>query len=142
LPRILKESPMRSLSLLAALGLVACPLHAADAPLTPEQFDALSVGRTFFYNSGGQSYGAEQYLPGRKVIWAFTGDDCRKGEWYAEGQFICFVYDDEPDPQCWTFHNGMDGLTAVFRGETDNQPLVAIEQSPEPMKCMGPNVGV
>jgi hypothetical protein len=137
-----KDSPMRALPVLAAFCLAALPLAAAEAPLTAEEFDALSVGRTFFYNSGGQSYGAEQYLPGHKVIWAFTGDDCLKGEWYADGPDICFVYEGKPDPQCWAFRQAKDGLTAEFRGETANQPLVAVEQSPEPMKCMGPNVGV
>jgi hypothetical protein len=137
---------MRGLALalaLPALCLAATlPATAAEQPLSAEQFDALSVGRTFFYNSGGTAYGAEQYLPGRRVIWAFTGDDCRKGTWYPEGQYICFVYEDAADPQCWTFFRGAGGLTAQFRDDPVGEPLIAVEESPEPMACMGPNIGV
>lgn len=127
------------------LALVALPLAAAEeapGPLTADEFEALSTGRTMYYNSGGQPYGAEQYLPGRKVVWAFLGDDCKDGTWYAEGPYICFVYEDEPSPQCWTFYQSGDGLVARFRDDPEGVPLVAVEQSPKPMSCMGPNVGV
>jgi hypothetical protein len=125
---------------LALLGaLVAAPLLAAEPgqPLTPEEFDAATVGKTLYYNSAGQPYGVEQYLPGRKVIWAFLGDDCRKGEWYPEGNDICFV-----DPQCWTFYDSGSGLLARFRGDPASLPLIAVEESGAPMACMGPDVGV
>ncbi len=129
-----------------ALALIAglSPALAAEPgqPLTDEEFDAATVGRTLYYNSGGQPYGVEQYLPGRKVVWAFLGDDCRKGRWYPEGQDICFVYDDNPDPQCWTFYHSDRGLLARFRGDPASLPLIAVEESKEPMACMGPDVGV
>ena len=96
------------LNLLAALAL-ASPLFAADAPLTADAFDAATVGKTFFYQRGGISYGAEQYLPDHKVVWAFT--------------------------------QTADGLSAQFDGDTADQPIVALRSSPEPMACMGPDVG-
>lgn len=134
---------MRSFLALAGL-LVALPLMAAEPgqPLSPEEFDAATVGKTLYYNSAGQPYGVEQYLPGRKVIWAFLGDDCRKGEWYPEGNDICFTYEDRPEPQCWTFYQSGAGLLARFRGDPATLPLIAIEESGEPMACMGPDVGV
>ena len=130
--------------LLASLLLGAGAVVAAEGerPLTGAEVEALSTGRTLFYNSGGESYGAEQYLPGRKVVWAFTGDDCKDGEWYEDGQYICFTYEDEPAPQCWTFYQSDKGLLARFRDDPEGLPLIAVEQSPEPMACMGPNVGV
>ena len=130
---------------LFAIALAAgLPVGAAEPgrPLTAAEFDAATVGRTLYYNSGGLAYGAEQYLPGRKVVWAFLGDDCRKGEWYEADGYICFVYEDTPDPQCWTFYQSAQGLTARFKGDPFGLPLVAVEESPEPMACMGPNVGV
>ena len=134
---------MRLPALLLALGL-AVPLAAAEPgrPLTAAEFDAATVGRTLYYNSGGLAYGAEQYLPGRRVIWAFMGDDCRKGEWYEQDGFICFVYEDTPEPQCWTFFKAAGGLTARFRGDPLGLPLVAVEESTEPMQCLGPDLGV
>ncbi len=135
---------MRTNAFALALFALAGPLSAAEPgeSLTAEQFDAATVGRTLFYNSGGEPYGVEQYLPGRQVIWAFLGDDCRKGRWYEEGSEICFVYDDNPEPQCWTFWKSDEGLVARFRGDPLGLPLIAVEESPEPMACLGPNVGV
>ncbi len=133
----------RALRMLAAL--VIFPGSAAgaeDAALTPDAFAAATTGRTFYYSRDGQSFGAEQYLPGRRVIWAFTGQDCRKGYWYPEGNDICFVYEDEANPQCWAFSVGDEGLRARFRGEGENAPLIARRSSPEPMACLGPDVGV
>jgi hypothetical protein len=129
-----------ALALIAGLG----PAHAAEPgqQLTAEEFDAATVGRTLYYNSGGQPYGVEQYLPGRKVVWAFLGDDCRKGEWYPEGSDICFVYEDNPEPQCWAFFQSTSGLLARFRGDPASLPLIAVEESGKPMACMGPDVGV
>jgi hypothetical protein len=129
-----------ALALIAGLG----PAHAAEPgqQLTAEEFDAATVGRTLYYNSGGQPYGVEQYLPGRKVVWAFLGDDCRKGEWYPEGSDICFVYEDNPEPQCWAFFQSASGLLARFRGDPASLPLIAVEESGKPMACMGPDVGV
>lgn len=134
---------MRLPHLLLALA-IAAPLAAAEPgrPMSAAEFEAATVGRTLYYNSGGTAYGAEQYLPGRRVIWAFLGDDCRRGEWYEADGFICFVYEDEPDPQCWTFFRAAGGLTARFRGDPLGLPLVAVEESPEPMQCLGPNLGV
>ncbi|MGB5869164.1 MAG: hypothetical protein WBH04_03130 [Albidovulum sp.] len=126
-----------------AVAVVFATFSAAqEAPLSGDEFASLTTGRTFYFSRNGQSYGAEQYLPGRQVIWAFTGDDCRKGFWYPEGQDICFVYEDNPEPQCWAFRANTGGLRAEFRGDTENAPLIAKRSSPEPMACFGPDVGV
>jgi hypothetical protein len=136
------HATLRPMIAVALAVLAVAPAPAADAPLDAADFEALTTGRTFYYNSAGQPYGVEQYLPGRKVIWAFTGDDCRKGEWYPDGPFICFVYDDDGAPQCWTFFQSNGRLTAQFQGDPAGDPLIAVEESPAPMACLGPNVGV
>ena len=122
----------------------AVPVLAQDAesPLTGEEFDALTVGRTMLYAENGRSYGAEQYLTGRRVLWAFVGDQCRKGYWYEQDEMICFVYEDDPIPQCWTFYNTPDGLTAQFFGDPNEAPLVAVEESTEPLPCSAPDLNV
>ena len=135
---------MKAFAPLICAFALAVPALAADGdrPLTGAEFEALTTGHTMTYESGGEPYGTEQYLPGRKVVWAFTGDDCKKGTWYEEGAYICFVYDDEPDPQCWIFHRNGSGLTAQFRGDPEGLPLVAVNQTAKPMACMGPDIGV
>lgn len=133
---------MKGVAALAILVLRAPALVAA--PLDPGAFEALTTGRTFFYTLQGRSYGAEQYLPGHRVIWAFTGQDCEKGEWQAKGDQICFSYESLPGaPQCWTFRQTAEGLEGYFvGGPADQPPLVARQSSPTPMACLGPDVGV
>lgn len=123
--------------------LAALPATAAERPLSASEFEARVTGKTFYYNAGDQAYGAEQYKPDRRVVWAFTGDDCKDGYWYEDSGLICFRYDDSPDnPQCWTFYDQDGRLMARFQGDPAGWPLIAVQQSPGPMACMGPDVGV
>lgn len=131
-----------ALSLTLALT-AALPLHAEDQrPLSGEEFEAYSQGKTLTYAAGGATYGIEQYLPGRKVRWAFVGDACEDGTWFSDGQAICFEYVGVDGLQCWNFFLGPQGLTARFIGDADSEPLVAVEESTEPLKCQGPSIGV
>ena len=140
--------------LLPALILAAQPLAAETAPslnapslnapsLTAQQFEDYTTGKVLTYGIGGAAYGIEQYLPGRKVVWAFVGAECRTGTWYEADQMICFVYDDRPDdPQCWSFYLGSGGLQAHFAGDPAGEGLIEVEQSSGPMPCAGPDLGV
>lgn len=127
-----------------ALGLVLalCPMAAAAQDLmTGDEFDDYTRGKTLAYSWEGQVFGKEQYLPGRRVVWAFTGDDCRWGKWYEQAGNICFVYDDDPTPKCWAFQRGAAGLHAKFLGDPDGTELSEVEQSATPLGCPGPDVG-
>lgn len=146
--RTLTVTRMSLLALTATLALCA-PARGQDTPspkigppLDAEAFAERVTGRTFFYSSAGKPYGTEQYLPDHRVIWAFTGDDCKRGRWYEKAGLICFAYEGDPEEQCWTFHDGPQGLTAYFHGDPNTVPLIALQQSPAPMACMGPDVGV
>ena len=128
------------------LCLSALPAMAQDGvptspPLTAEEFDAYVTGKTLSYADQNGVWGTEQYLPGRRVIWAFSEDTCQYGTWYPKGEQICFVYDATPDPQCWTFWRGAEGLKALFSGDSATQ-LSEVRQSDEPLGCPGPDVGV
>ena len=126
-----------------ALGLAgaAVPAMAIEdgTPMTPEAFEEFAEGQTLSFSLGGVPYGMEQYLPGRRVIWAFVGEECREGDWFPIGQQICFEYDDEPGRlHCWTFYEGPEGLVARSEGMGSH---VRVERSSEPMICPGPEVG-
>ena len=129
---------------LAALVTVTLALPAAaleDTPLTAEEFDARTLGQTLTFATGGEPYGIEQYLPGRRVIWAFIGEECREGSWFPVGSQICFEYDDEPGRlHCWTFFDGADGLVARSEGPGGTE-LVEVRRAEEAMYCPGPDVG-
>lgn len=131
---------MRALVLAAFLA----PLGAAASgqPLTADEFEAYVTGRTLTYNSGGAAYGIEEYLSNRRVRWAFIGEDCVEGSWYEDSGLICFTYENNDIPQCWTFEQGAAGLVARFENNPDATALYEARQSAGPMICLGPKVGV
>ena len=133
--------------LILAMTLAATPVLAETVPVPPPmtatEFEAYATGKTLTYGLGGEVYGIEQYLPGRRVLWAFKGDECRKGYWYEAGQDICFVYEKDPEgPQCWTFHRIDGGIRARFTGDPGGADLSEVTQSSSPLICAGPGLGV
>ena len=124
---------------LAVFGAGQC---LAETPMTAAEFEAYTTGKTLTYSLGGEVFGTEQYRPGRQVVWAFTGDDCTDGRWYEQAGLICFVYPTDGTPQCWTFYLDNNSLRAKFIGDSSEAELSVVAQSPKPMACMGPDVGV
>ena len=103
----------------------------AETPMTAAaEFEAYSTGKTLTYSVDGQVYGAEQYMPDRRVIWAFKGNACADGVWYEEAGLICFAYENDANPQCWIFYAGATGLRAEFTGDTAGSPVSKVDQSP------------
>lgn len=127
--------------LLAALLLSALPASAQDL-MTAEEFEAYATGKTLTYSSDGSIFGIEQYLPDRRVRWAFTDDICRDGYWYEEAGLICFVYEHDGTPQCWSFWTEGDSLRARFENDPEGTELSEVEASDGPLICAGPDVGV
>lgn len=131
-------------ALILSLILVLLPVlaGAGEAPLTAEEFEARTTGRTLTYAVDGEVYGTEQYLPGRQVIWAYEGAECQRGTWAETGGQICFLYEGDPEPACWQFFDEGGRLAARYLGDDDNSSLKELAQSPEPLNCPGPEVGV
>jgi len=141
------STPSHRIAVTAALALMALfathPLSAQElgTPMTGAEFEAYTSGKTLTFGIDGQPYGVEQYLPDRRVRWAFIGEECRDGQWFETGQEICFIYHDDPVRlHCWEFHDTGSGLLARIRG-SDSSGLVEVAQSPEPMFCPGPQIG-
>lgn len=130
----------RLLPLLAVLVPLTAPAQDL-APLDAAGFDARTQGKTITYSAGGVPYGTEQYLPGHRVIWAFTAEDCRAGTWFQQGEEICFDYGDESGLQCWQFFDTPAGLSARFAGSPESDPLVSLAETAEPLACPGPKIG-
>lgn len=125
----------------ALLALILATPSLAEAPLSAEDFDTLTQGRTMTWAEFGQVYGVEQYLPGRRVRWTVLGDDCKLGHWYAEGALICFRYEDDPDPDCWTVTRAGSDLHARYAGAAADAAPVVVTETTEPLACFGPEVG-
>ncbi len=133
--------PMKSALLLSAF--LAAPLAAlAQTPMTGEEFDAYVTGRTLTYSQYDSIFGIEEYLPDRKVRWSVAPDLCQYGSWYPEGEKICFVYEYDPIPHCWTFWQGPAGLTALSVEDAPGAELSEVEKTDIPLTCPGPDVGV
>ncbi len=127
--------------ILLPLALLATPIAAAQ-PMSAEEFEAYVTGKTLYFGSDGAAYGVEEYLPDRRVRWSFLDGECKDGEWYAEAQMICFVYEDMKVPQCWSFFREGGGLRAVFQNDPANTVLYEAQQDDKPMLCYGPDTGV
>ncbi len=115
----------------------------AETPMTAKAFETYSQGRTLYFGADGTPYGAEQYLPGRRVIWTFLDGECQMGHWYEDSGAICFLYENQPrDPQCWRFFRNGDRVSARFENNPSSNPLVEVHKTTEPLICPGPKVGV
>ncbi len=117
-------------------------LALSDTPMSAAEFEAYVSGRTLTFIDRGEPYGIEEYLPDRRVRWAYIGDQCRDGYWFAADEQICFVYENNPEPQCWIFTRQGGRLGAKFMGEENGRQLYEAAQSDEPLICPGPDVGV
>tara|TARA_R110002094_G_scaffold77670_3_gene84053 strand:+ start:298 stop:693 length:396 start_codon:yes stop_codon:yes gene_type:complete len=127
------------LSLLALL--LALPAFAQDL-MSAEEFDAYTRGKTLYYGQNGRAYGAEIYYDNRRVKWSFLDGECKDGSWFEEAGLICFVYDDNPSPQCWSFVSGPTGLIARFENAADTTELYEARDIGKDLICLGPKVGV
>lgn len=129
--------------LAAWLALAAGPA-GAQTPMTAAEFEAEVTGRTIQYASSGEApYGAEQYLPGRRVIWTFLDGTCTEGLWYEQADgLICFVYEMDLVPQCWSFWSAGGEISARFENDPAATELYELSRSDAPLTCQGPDLGV
>ena len=129
---------MRSL----ALALLLAAPAFAEIPITPEAFDAHVTGKTITYQQFESVFGVEEYLEGRKVRWSVAPNECQYGSWYPSGDDICFVYEYDPTPSCWTFWLRDGALVALSVGDIPGNELYEVNADSKPLPCPGPDVGV
>lgn len=129
---------MRTLFAALLIAQTAVPAVASE-PMSVAEFEAYVTGKTLTYTSNGVPYGVEQYLSGRRVLWQYLDSDCQAGEWYPDGELICFVYDAIDGPQCWTFFEEPTGLRALFMNEPGQTELYETNEREQPLIC--PNFG-
>jgi hypothetical protein len=114
----------------------------AQEPMTGAEFEAYTTGKTLLYDFQGETYGGEDYLPGRRVRWSFLDGHCLNGTWYEDAPAICFTYEDAPDePVCWLFYDRPGGLVAELQGAASPQELYETGEAQKPLFCLGPDVG-
>jgi hypothetical protein len=133
---------MRMTVALALVPLLSAAGAISAERMSGEEFEAYVTGRTLYYSAGAGEYGAEQYLPGRRVIWTFLDGECSQGRWYEQDGLICFVYDFDLTPQCWSFWREGGRISARFENDPALTELYELRQSDQPLACPGPDLGV
>ena len=133
---------MRLLLILLAFLTSLPQTGRAIEPMGAEEFDRYTQGKTLFYGFDGTAYGVERYLPGRRVIWSFLDGRCQEDIWYEEAGQICFIYEDNSQPQCWSFMLTPEGLNARFQNDPQATELYESGDVDDEMICLGPEVGV
>ncbi|MGH1367536.1 MAG: hypothetical protein ACRBCL_02895 [Maritimibacter sp.] len=128
--------------ILTAAFMALAPMAQAQERLTAQEFEDYVTGKTLMYGFSGQAYGGEDYLENRRVRWSFLDGRCKSGHWYPEDGNICFVYEDNDSPQCWSFYVRGNGLVAQFENNPEYQELYEVGEADEPLLCYGPDVGV
>ena len=124
---------MRAAALVAVLS-----GPAVAEPMSADAFDAYVTGKTLsFALPDGTSFGRERYGPGRSVLWSSAPGLCQTGTWFDSDGMICFVYDTDQDPKCWTVTRTDRGLRASSTGGT---VLFETAPAPEPLTCAGPDL--
>lgn len=130
----------------SALHTVVLPAGLAAAPLDPASFEAMAEGRTLRFTVDGVPFGAEQYFPGRRSLWQFANGLCAEGDWWPEGDLVCFNYGPDAPRQCWRFERGPSGVYAspVEGGSGSPASELVLElagMDDTPLACPGPDVG-
>lgn len=129
--------------LVPALLIALSPtLATAETPITADQFEAHVTGKTVTYQQFDYVFGIEEYLPGRKVRWSTAPDQCQYGTWYPQDDDICFVYEYDPVPSCWTFWLRGGALVALSTDGLPGEELHEVHATDQPLPCPGPEVGV
>lgn len=115
---------------------------AAQTLMTPDEFDAWSVGKTLDYSVAGKVYGSEAYFPDRRVRDADTGGPCHDGHWDAEGDAVCFIYPAREGRHCWLYWRDGSSVFARPVGAAPDDPAQEVTEAKAPLACPGPDVGV
>lgn len=126
----------------ACLALVLMTPAFAETPITAEEFEAHVTGKTLTYQQYEGVFGIEEYLEGRKVRWSTAPNECLYGTWYPQGENICFVYEYDPNPACWTFWMEGGALVALSTSGLPGEELHETNASNQGLPCPGPDVGV
>lgn len=126
----------------AVLLFATAQTATAQTPMSPEEFDAWSLGKTLDYSVDGQVYGSEAYFPGRRVRDADTGGPCLDGSWYADGAAVCFVYPARDGTHCWLYWRDGAAVLAKPLNAAPEDPAQEVTPAAQPLACPGPDVGV
>ncbi len=134
---------MRAVLVLCLLApALLAPAAFAQTPMSPDDFDTWSTGKTLDYSVDGRIIGSESYASDRQVRDADTGGPCLDGSWSASGDQVCFVYPARDGVHCWTYWREGDAVFAKPVTADPADPPQRVTVADAPLDCPGPDVGV
>lgn len=104
----------------------------AQTQLTPDAFLDQAVGKTLTFSTfgSGRLVGVEQFLRRDLSVWAGVDLRCTYGEIEVRGPLVCFIYENNPNPEnCWMPFVDDQGLIVMSRS-FDIQRVTAVTQNP------------
>ena len=131
---------MRRLALAPILALLP-GVALAETPISAAEFEAHVTGKTVTYRQFDSVFGIEEYLPDRKVRWSVAPNECQYGSWYPDADDICFVYEYDVTPACWTFWLRDGALVALSVTAGPGEELHEVAADDTPLPCPGPDIG-
>jgi hypothetical protein len=130
---------MKYVALLTLLSSI--PLNA-ETIVSPDEFDTLSKGKTMYFSQDGEHYGTEQFFHDRSSKWRYSDGICENGEWFADGDFICFNYEHAPETQCWHFIKTETGYIARPEGAPKDNFIDLDFIDKKPLLCSSDGLSV
>jgi len=128
---------MKRLAACVLLCLTALPARAQEQ-MTPDAFLDLAMGRTLSFSSllSGGLVGVEQFLRRDLSVWADETGRCTYGRIEINGPYLCFLYEDAPDPNnCWIPF--MDEGTLLVLSQNTGEVQRISDISDKPVVCEG-----
>ena len=114
----------------------------AETLISPDEFEAMSTGKTLYFSKDGQAYGAEHFYKGRRSKWRYSDGTCEDGEWFTENKLFCFNYENGTQTQCWTFFKTDKGYAARAEGAPLDEILKLYLIDKKPLLCKGTGLAV
>lgn len=120
--------------LAACLFLIPCIAGAAsDEPIGPDEWRALTTGKTLYYHKDGELYGREYYKNEEgDVVFRFPNGQCAEGRWAFAEEKYCFAFGGQL--HCF-IHILRDGEIVVISLDDGSEQTVEQIAENEPLSC-------
>lgn len=110
----------------------AVPGSAQEA-VSPGAFLDRAVGRTLTFTNPatGRRVGVEQFLRRDRSVWATDSGRCTYGTIEIRDAYICYIYEDAPDPEnCWLAYMDDNELIVVSGKTGEIQAVTGFSDAP------------
>lgn len=105
----------------------------ADEPIPPEDWRAMTTGKTLHYYKDGELFGREYYRNEKdEVVFRFPNGLCAEGVWTYDSDEYCFAY--EGQTSCFRHVKRGDDIV-VISGENGEEQVVHKIAEREPLSC-------